>query len=102
GGVGTDPNSMAPMALLWVSGYLALVKVPVPAPSAVPVPVAQSGLPGAVVGSGPADVPVARPWWDRVPSTYLAQVLAAVAAVAVVLVGAVPMAAASVNPNADP
>jgi len=33
---------------------------------------------------------------------YLTRVLAAIAAVAVVLVGAIPMAAASANPNADP
>jgi cytochrome oxidase Cu insertion factor (SCO1/SenC/PrrC family) len=85
GGVGTDPNSMLPMALVWVSGYLAITRVPVPAPAA-----------------GPVGVDVPRPWWDRVPPGYLARVLGAVAAIAVVLVGAVPMAAASINPNADP
>jgi cytochrome oxidase Cu insertion factor (SCO1/SenC/PrrC family) len=52
--------------------------------------------------SGIADGVVSRPWWDRVPPGYLARVLAAIAAIAVVLVGAVPMAAASINPNADP
>ncbi len=44
----------------------------------------------------------ARPWWERVAPGYLTRVLAAIAAIAVVLVGAVPMAAASANPNADP
>ena len=29
GGVGTDPNSMLPMALVFVTGYIALVRVPV-------------------------------------------------------------------------
>ena len=28
GGVGTDPNSMVPMALVFVAGYLALTKLP--------------------------------------------------------------------------
>jgi len=85
GGVGTDPNSMAPMALVFVSGYLALTRVPVPVPVAFPVRAAVDVL-----------------WWDRVSPGYLTRVLAAMAAMAVVLVGAVPMAAASVNPNADP
>ena len=31
GGLGTDPNSMLPMALLFVAGYVALVRVPVAA-----------------------------------------------------------------------
>lgn len=96
GGVGTDPNSMVPLALVLVSGYLAISRVPVPVPVVDGV-----GAHGAVSG---ADVPQApaRPWWDRVAPGYLTRVLGAVAAVAVVLVGAVPMAAASVNPNADP
>ena len=29
GGVGTDPNSMIPMAIVFVAGYLAVVRVPV-------------------------------------------------------------------------
>jgi cytochrome oxidase Cu insertion factor (SCO1/SenC/PrrC family) len=88
GGVGTDPNSMVPMALVLASGYLAAVKVP----ATVHAPIGSDAV-GAVE---------TRPWWDRVAPGHLARVLAAVAAVAVVLVGAVPMAAASVNPNADP
>ncbi|HVA02570.1 MAG TPA: SCO family protein [Acidimicrobiales bacterium] len=97
GGVGTDPNSMVPMALIFVSGYLAVVKVPAPLPIVVP-----SATDGAPVDSDAVGVVETTPWWDRVAPGYLARVLAAVAAVAVVLVGAVPMAAASVNPNADP
>jgi cytochrome oxidase Cu insertion factor (SCO1/SenC/PrrC family) len=102
GGVGTDPNSMLPMALVWVSGYLAITRVPVPAPAVQRPPVDMKSAASAVAGSGTADAGVSRPWWDRVPPGYLARVLAAIAAIAIVLVGAVPMAAASINPNADP
>ncbi len=96
GGVGTDPNSMLPMALVFVSGYLAISRAPVGVPVAVAAE-ADRTAPGS-------DPPVvrARPWWDRVAPGYLTRVLAAIAAIAVVLVGAIPMAAASVNPNADP
>ncbi len=97
GGVGTDPNSMVPMALVFVSGYLAVVKVPAPLPVTVP-----SAPEPAPVASDAVGVVKTRPWWDRVAPGYLARVLAAVASVAVVLVGAVPMAAAAANPNADP
>ncbi|HEY5025486.1 MAG TPA: SCO family protein [Acidimicrobiales bacterium] len=100
GGVGTDPNSMLPMALVWVSGYLAITRVPVPV----------SLAPGVEASSVAFDVPGPtspglegpKPSWDRVPAGYLARALGAVAAIAVVLVGAVPMAAAAINPNADP
>jgi len=94
GGVGTDPNSMLPMALVLVSGYLAISRVPV----GVPVVVAADRS----VSDSDAPVVRTRPWWDRVAPSYLTRVLAAIAAIAVVLVGAIPMAAASVNPNADP
>ena len=30
GGVGTDPNSMVPMALVFIAGYLAVTRLPVP------------------------------------------------------------------------
>ena len=33
GGLGTDPNSMVPMALLFVCGYLALAYIPAVAPA---------------------------------------------------------------------
>jgi cytochrome oxidase Cu insertion factor (SCO1/SenC/PrrC family) len=88
GGVGTDVNSMIPMALIFVGGYLAMTRVP------------------------HADVPLAaeeatepRPSWaERVMTSpgYSFRALAALGALAIVLVGAVPMAAASTNPNADP
>jgi len=102
GGVGTDPNSMLPLALVWVSGYLAITRVPVPVPTVGRLRVDVSPAVSAVAAPGTADGVVSRPWWDRVPPGYQARVLAAIAAISVVLVGAVPMAAASMNPNADP
>jgi len=102
GGVGTDPNSMLPIALVLVAGYLAITRVPAPAPTALRVPIVMSSAAEGASASGERDGPSPRPWWDRVPPGYLARVLAAIAAIAVVLVGAVPMAAASINPNADP
>jgi cytochrome oxidase Cu insertion factor (SCO1/SenC/PrrC family) len=87
GGNGTDPNSMLPLALLLVGGLLAWARPAVPltevlAPS------------DAAVGRGSRRLPVS--------SGHLARVGLALAAAAVVLVGAVPMAAASLNPHADP
>ena len=98
GGVGTDPNSMVPMALVFVSGYLAVTRVPAAdCRRPTPTPLDRRSAPAHTGG-----MPETRPWWDRVAPGYLTRVLAAIAAVAVVLVGAVPMAAASINPNADP
>jgi cytochrome oxidase Cu insertion factor (SCO1/SenC/PrrC family) len=89
GGVGTDPNSMLPMALVFVSGYLAVSHVAAPVSVATGTPVA-----AVAIGNGT--------WWERVAPSYLTRVLATAAAMAVVLVGAVPMASASINPHADP
>src|SRR5664280_1392933 len=91
GGVGTDPNSMIPMAALFFGGYLAVVRLPVraEAPMEAPVP---SAAPTAV----PARL------LDRLSPSYLLRCLAALGAVGIVLVGAAPMALAATNPNADP
>jgi len=88
GGTGTDPNSMLPLLLLLFGGYLALVRLPVPAeaPAAAAAPVATA----------------AGSWWERATPGYLARWIGALCAFAVVLVGAAPTAAASINPNADP
>lgn len=87
GGLGTDPNSMLPMALLFVGGYVAMVRLP--------APVEERAESDAVTSR-------AGPWWEGVTVSYLSRSLAAVAAVAVVLIGTAPMAMAAVNPNADP
>ena len=99
GGVGTDPNSMVPMAArvrrraTWPGPG---ARSPWHRPAA-PVRAAPLGADGARGRGGTG-------WrrWDRWPPAYLLRSVAAVAAIAVVLVGAVPMALAAVNPNADP
>jgi cytochrome oxidase Cu insertion factor (SCO1/SenC/PrrC family) len=85
GGVGTDPNSMIPMALLFVAGYLAMVAAPDPAPS-------------TAAESAPLR------WRQHLSAdpAYTFRSIAAVAAVGVTLVGAAPMAFAAANHNADP
>jgi cytochrome oxidase Cu insertion factor (SCO1/SenC/PrrC family) len=80
GGLGTDPNSMVPVALLAVAGYLALM--PRPGPSRPAVPAAQPDL------AGRAGAPGAR-------AALIAW------AIAVVLVGAAPLAVAQASPHAD-
>jgi cytochrome oxidase Cu insertion factor (SCO1/SenC/PrrC family) len=88
GGVGTDPNSMIPMALLFIAGYIAWVHLPVKVEEGASTP-----LPTQVRGGT---------WWDRLDPTYALRALAATAAVGIVLIGAIPMLLASTNPNADP
>ncbi len=96
GGVGTDPNSMVPMLLVLVSGYVATVRVP--------VPVDATALAEQQETTAPASEPpaAAGPWWERATLSYVLRSVAAVAALAVVLVGTAPMAVAAMNRNADP
>ncbi len=91
GGVGTDPNSMIPMALLFTSGYVAMVRLPVHTAAPVAAPAAEPVASGASAGR-----------LDRLSPSYLLRSLAAIGAVGIVLVGAAPMALAATNPNADP
>jgi cytochrome oxidase Cu insertion factor (SCO1/SenC/PrrC family) len=88
GGVGTDPNSMIPMALVFSAGYLAMTRVPDTVTA--PVPIAAAAPVGTL--------------WERLSArpTYAFRSLAAAGAVGIALVGAAPMAVASTNPNADP
>jgi cytochrome oxidase Cu insertion factor (SCO1/SenC/PrrC family) len=82
GGIGTDPNSMLPTAFLLVVGYLATLA------GADANAVALSGS----VGRG-----------NLVQSpVVLLQVAAALCAMAVVVIGAAPMAVAALDPHADP
>ena len=91
GGVGTDPNSMIPMALIFIAGYVAVVRVPVwRSPRNLREPDRRRPCRFPAVSS------------TVVVPSYLLRSLAAIGAVAVVIVGAGPMAVASVNPNADP
>ena len=95
GGVGTDPSSMLPMALLFVAGYVAMVRVPV----AAQMPEVASQAPALAAEGSAAQ---GTGWWDRASLSYAVRTAAAVAALAIVLVGAAPMAAATVNGNTDP
>jgi cytochrome oxidase Cu insertion factor (SCO1/SenC/PrrC family) len=108
GGLGTDPNSMIPLILLFSAGYLALT--PAPAPQEV-AEVAEASAPSGevVVGSeGPVVVNGSgRGTWapralgGRV-ATASASSVAALAALGVIVLGAAPMASAAANRTADP
>ncbi len=130
GGLGTDPNSMVPMALLGVAAGLALTSAlrpterPAaqlaagPARSAQPrpeparnVPPAAAPAPAAPPAAAVAEPPPARSGWgQRLSPAALAEsfgiagirtVLSA-SAVGVIVLGAVPMAAAQASPSAAP
>jgi cytochrome oxidase Cu insertion factor (SCO1/SenC/PrrC family) len=92
GGVGTDPNSMLPMMVVFTSGYVALVHLPVRSPAAGSV----------TTGAGTGPVPVGRERLLRLHPSYLVRSIAALGAVGIVLVGATPMALAAADPTADP
>ena len=113
GGLGTDPNSMIPMILVFTAGYLAIVRVPGPA---------AAGQAAAGSQAATADQPEAEPepagpagpgspgWRDRVRLAALREAaalasgrsVAIVGAVALIVLGAAPMAFASADRNADP
>jgi cytochrome oxidase Cu insertion factor (SCO1/SenC/PrrC family) len=97
GGLGTDPNSMIPMALIFTGGYVAMARLPARAPVTEAPPDSEPAKLGAV------DAPPGfAGWLDRFNPVYLLRALLAVLALAIVLVGAAPMAVAATNPNADP
>src|SRR6185437_10916652 len=89
GGLGTDPNSMIPMILLAAAAYLALTR---PAPAEAPARAEAATRTGAL-----------RPQtaFRLLASTSFRSIVAA-GAVAVILLGAAPLAIAQANPNADP
>ena len=92
GGLGTDPNSMIPMALLAAAGYLALARAP--APAAAP---ASAAVP-------------AMTWPDRLRAAAAPRALASASirsvasagAIGIIILGAAPMAAAQASHIADP
>ena len=91
GGLGTDPNSMIPMALLAAGGFLALTRVPA-AVTAPEVTAAESAAePAGLRGSLRRSVRAA---------TF--GTMTSVAAFGVIVLGAVPMAAAQTTPGASP
>ena len=125
GGLGTDPNSMIPVALVFTSGYLALVRLP--AVDVAPAAVGPAVTEGVAPGGGPASDDAARRPPDpgtapgepggpdpgepvpsgtgrltRLNPSYLLRSMAALAAVGIVVVGAAPMALAATSGTADP
>jgi cytochrome oxidase Cu insertion factor (SCO1/SenC/PrrC family) len=95
GGLGTDPNSMIPMALLFSAGYLALT------PAVEPAPVGAEA--GAAEPTGRRRLRSLRPrMLGGMLATAGARSVAAVAALAVIILGAAPMASAAANRTADP
>jgi cytochrome oxidase Cu insertion factor (SCO1/SenC/PrrC family) len=108
GGLGTDPNSMIPFALLAISGYLALD----PAAAAV---VKEAG--SAMPDGEPVPVPTAavsagrgagwRDWvrpasLQRSVATASFSTIVSLGALGLIILGAAPMTAAQASPNADP
>jgi cytochrome oxidase Cu insertion factor (SCO1/SenC/PrrC family) len=120
GGVGTDPNSMIPVALVIVGGYLALTRVPAVAAEPAAEPASEVARD---TDAEPAAVPAAEPapaaghaapgpaggWRARLRPAALYQSfatatvgsVASVGALGVVILGAAPMAAAQADPNAS-
>jgi cytochrome oxidase Cu insertion factor (SCO1/SenC/PrrC family) len=108
GGLGTDPNNMIPLIGLFVAGYLGLA----PQPALAPAAVTESEAAGTAVPTGtdtPAPDAGSRPrGLDRIPKLLRGfagvplGVIAGLGALGVIIVGAAPMAFATVNSNADP
>jgi cytochrome oxidase Cu insertion factor (SCO1/SenC/PrrC family) len=99
GGLGTDPNSMIPMALLFSVGYLAL------SPEMAVAETAGDQAPGRLRSLRLRSL---RPGSLRpgvlggMLAAAGARSVAAVAALAVIILGAAPMASAAANRTADP
>jgi cytochrome oxidase Cu insertion factor (SCO1/SenC/PrrC family) len=92
GGLGTDPNSMIPMALLGVTGYLACTRVPRPEEAADPV----------VSASRQRWRDLARPAaLRRSVTAATAGTITSLGAIGVVALGVAPMAAAQATPAAS-
>src|SRR6201996_537072 len=116
GGLGTDPNSMIPTIILLAAGYLALTRPlaaaqPATVVEAAPAAAAvEAGTPQAVAAETTAFAAAdpqaegARAWTGRL-SAALAPTsvgtVAAIAAVAIVIMGVAPMAMAATNGTAD-
>ena len=111
GGLGADPGSMIPMALLAGGGYLALTRVPAAPAPAEELPAEEApaeGVPAAAAPVPSADGLRDR-WRERLGPAALHRSLtaatfgtmASLGAIAVVLLGAVPMAAAQATPAAS-
>lgn len=110
GGLGTDPNSMIPTALLAVAGYLALVP---PAQEGTAAEAADEAAAKQAAGESarPGAAPAGRisDWRERLaPAGLFGSIgtarlnsVAGVAAIGVVLLGTIPLVAAQVNGHAS-
>ena len=123
GGVGTDPNSMIPMSLVIVGGYLALTRVPAaaaePAPESAHEPAHEPAHDADAEPAAEAEEPVgaaeqvvpalAAGWRARLRPAVLYQSfatatvssVASVSALVVVILGAAPLAAAQASTGAS-
>jgi cytochrome oxidase Cu insertion factor (SCO1/SenC/PrrC family) len=111
GGLGTDPNNMIPLILLFTAGYAGLTPQP-PVETATAAVAEESDPTGARVSAGATAVASASagtaglPGWLSGPARAFAgaplRVIAGIAALGVIIVGAAPMAFATVNKTADP
>jgi cytochrome oxidase Cu insertion factor (SCO1/SenC/PrrC family) len=109
GGLGTDPNSMIPLILLFSAGYVALTPAPREAPTTEAASNAASALQTAGGSTPDRDGRSARRLGSLAPqalggmfATASARSVAAVTALALILLGAAPMASAATNRTADP
>ena len=100
GGLGTDPNSMAPGFLIALGGYLALSQDPVPATRTTEVraPARASGLAAWQRASLARLRAAAAP---RALASTSFRSVAAIGAVGMIVLGAAPMAAAQSSPVAS-
>jgi hypothetical protein len=107
GGLGTDPNSMLPQALILAAGLAAVAQVPVAAVAGAPAQAAQP-LPSPLPPASPprGRLAVLQPGWAArrlglaFGTASASAVLAVWAVVMVLLMGATPMAIAAAHHGA--
>jgi cytochrome oxidase Cu insertion factor (SCO1/SenC/PrrC family) len=123
GGLGTDPNNMIPLILLFTVGYLGLAPQPAEAAPAVALAAeatvveeltaasvsasasASASASPSASASASADGSGPPPWLTGPARAFAGaplRVIAGIAALGVIIVGAAPMAFATVNKTADP
>jgi cytochrome oxidase Cu insertion factor (SCO1/SenC/PrrC family) len=109
GGLGTDPNSMIPLLLVVLAGFLALAPAPQAAAATEPADepasspaIGNSLAPSPAPATGPAALSAAPARLIRAFGAASTRAVLAVWAVAIIILGAAPMALAQANPNADP
>ena len=113
GGLGTDPNSMVPLVVLLAAGYLGMAQAPRAAPGTVAAVTTEAATVGEAVPAGAAAASATAGRAEPAATARVAallrgfavtplRVIAAAGSVGAILVGAAPMAVASVNRTADP